>query len=75
MDTLITISERYPITTTRRLGFLLEKFTDTSGLSQLHAACEKRNAASSILDPYGPLTGCQDTSWRIKVNKEVSPDV
>ncbi len=75
MDTLITISENYPITTTRRLGFLLEKFTDTSDLSQLHAACEKRNAALSILDPYGCLTGYQDTRWRIKINKEVSPDV
>jgi len=75
MDALVKVSELYPLTALRRLGFLLEKFTKTPGLYKLKEACEKRNASTSILDPQWSPVGYLDTNWKIKVNREVFPDV
>lgn len=75
IDAVVTISKNYPITAIRRLGFLLENFTETPGLNQLRAECEKRNASISILDPQMHPNGLLDAGWKIKVNREVSPDV
>jgi len=75
MDTLVTISEHYPLAALRRLGFLLEKFTETPGLKKFKEACEKRNASTSILDPQWSPVGYLDKNWKIMVNREVFPDV
>jgi predicted transcriptional regulator of viral defense system len=75
MDAIVTLSLYYPVTAARRLGFLLENFTEISGLHKLKDACAKRNITSSLLDPHAEPIGVVDAGWNIKINREVSPDV
>jgi len=74
-DILAALSAHYPVTTARRLGFLLEKFTDISGLEKLEAAYTKCNTAPSLLDPQAGRKGAFNARWNIIVNREVNPDV
>ncbi|MCL2046446.1 MAG: type IV toxin-antitoxin system AbiEi family antitoxin [Oscillospiraceae bacterium] len=75
MNSLVALTEYYPVTAARRLGFLLEYFTEVTDLDYLKAVCEKQNTSPSILDPQGLPIGILDASWCIKVNREVLPDV
>jgi len=75
MITLVALSAYYPVAAVRRLGFLIENFTEMSELDGLKNACVKRNAAPSSLDPQAGPNGTVDKGWNIKVNREVSPDV
>jgi predicted transcriptional regulator of viral defense system len=75
MGSLLMLSEHYPVTASRRLGFLLEHFTEVAELSRFMTACEKRNASPSILDSQGLPVGTFNERWSIKVNREVTPDV
>jgi len=75
IEALVALSIYYPVTASRRLGFLMENFTEISGLTLLKTACENRNASSSLLDPQAEPGGAIDAEWNIKINREVSPDV
>jgi predicted transcriptional regulator of viral defense system len=75
IDALINISKFYPAAAVRRLGFLLENFTDTSNLDKLAEICIERNTATSVLDPLEKFVGKTDKRWNIKINREVTPDV
>jgi len=75
IEAIIKIAAQYPVTAVRRLGFLLESFTNTSGLDKLAMYCGERKTATSILDPQALPTGSISTRWNIKLNREVSPDV
>ena len=69
------LSDIYPMSAIRRLGFLMENFTDISELEQLRMISENSNTAISLLDPQSDNTGSIDKHWRLKINKEVSPDI
>jgi len=75
IEAIIKIAAHYPTTAVRRLGFLLELFTNTSGLDKLAKYCEERKAATSILDSQAQPSGSICTRWNIKLNREVSPDI
>jgi len=75
IDLLAKLSEIYPVTTARRLGYLMEFFTSAPRLEKLEEHCEGRKTAVSILDPQAPPIGKLNTRWNIKINREVSPDV
>ena len=75
IEALVALSIHYPVTASRRLGFLMENFTGISGLTKLKTACEKRNASLSLLDPQAEPGGAIDAEWNIKINRKVSPDV
>jgi len=75
IEVLVALSVYYPATASRRLGFLMEKFTEISGLAIFKTACEKRNASLSLLDPQAEPGGAIDAEWNIKINRKVSPDV
>jgi len=75
MGILVELSMYYPVTAARRLGFLIESYTDIPELEELKAACTKRNTASSLLDPQSGPNGTLNAEWNIKVNREVMPDV
>ena len=75
IDVLTALSTHYPVTASRRLGFLIENFTETSGLTTLKMACDKRNASTSLLDPLAESSGYIDEGWNIRINREVAPDV
>ena len=75
IEALVALSMYYPVTASRRLGFLMENFTEISRLTILKTACEKRNASLSLLDPQAEPCGAIDAEWNIKINREVSPDL
>jgi len=75
IEAIIQIAAQYPVTAVRRLGFLLELFTNISGLDKLAKYCETRKIATSILDPQAPPSGNINARWSIKLNREVLPDV
>jgi len=72
---VIKIADNYPVTAVRRLGFLMETFTNILDLSKLEKYCDRRKTVISILDPQVQSTGFINTKWNIKINREVSPDV
>jgi predicted transcriptional regulator of viral defense system len=75
VEALVELSANYPVTAVRRLGFLMESYTDVTGLEYLKAACIRRNNSLSLLDPQGGHGGKVNTEWRIRINREVFPDV
>jgi predicted transcriptional regulator of viral defense system len=75
MGILVELSMHYPVTAARRLGFLIESYTNISELEKLKAVCTKRNTAPSLLDPQSKPNGAMNAEWNIKVNREVTPDV
>jgi predicted transcriptional regulator of viral defense system len=75
IDVLTALSTYYPVTASRRLGFLMENFAEISGLTTLKMACKKRNASISLLDPLAEPSGHIDEGWNLRVNREVAPDV
>jgi len=75
MDVLVALSELYPVTAGRRLGFLMANYTESRGLDKLELACAKRDMALSLLSPQAGYNGAVDARWNIRINQEVSPDV
>ena len=75
MASLAALSWQYPATASRRLGHLMQNYTEVKGLDTLKAACARRNTALSLLDPQAGFNGPVDQDWYIRINREVSPDV
>jgi len=73
--TLAVLSEQYPLSAIRRLGYLLENFTDVPDLECLKLICAEQKTSVSLLDPQSPNTGVIDRSWHLKINREVNPDI
>lgn len=75
IEAIIGLAGHYPVTAVRRLGFLLESFTDTPGIYKLAKICIGQKVTASILDPQAQPAGKLNATWNIKINREVSPDV
>ena len=75
IDVINTLSKHYPVSAVRRLGFLMERFTDVQGLEQLKSNSDMRNTTASLLDPQSVNIGIVDKRWSLKINREVSPDL
>jgi len=75
INAICALSEHYPASAVRRLGFITERFTDISELELLKAISNRRNSGISLLDPQSDNTGSVDKTWRLKINREASPDV
>lgn len=75
LEALAALSAHYPVAAVRRLGYLIENFSETTGLNILRTASAMRNVSVSLLDPQAKSRGNVDTGWNIKINREVSPDV
>ena len=69
------LSRHFPSSAIRRLGFLIENFTGVSEIEQLREISDNRNAAISLLDPQSRNLGTIDKRWKLKINREVIPDV
>ena len=72
---LTALAEYYPASAIRRLGFILERFTDCEDIERLRFISDNRKASDSFLDPQSKNTGAVDANWRLKINREVDPDV
>jgi predicted transcriptional regulator of viral defense system len=75
IDALLALSTHYPTSAIRRLGFLMERFTDIIVLDQLKSISDKRKTPMSMLDPQSANIGWVDKYWKLKINREVYPDV
>ena len=72
---LAALSAHYPSSAIRRLGFLLEQFTDIPAPERLKLISDNRETSISLLDPQSPSVGRVNTRWQLKINQEVFPDV
>ena len=75
ISSIIGLSQYYPASALRRLGWLLENFTDTGDINLLKEAASNREAAASLLDPLSGRNGILDAGWSLKLNSIVEPDV
>jgi predicted transcriptional regulator of viral defense system len=72
---LAIISKYYPTSTIRRLGYLIEHFVGTNLSDELIKISDDRQTSNSILDPHSTNIGIVNNRWKLKVNREVEPDV
>jgi len=72
---LTALSDVYPITAVRRLGYILERFLNMKGLGKLKKASDERNTTTTLLDPSIAKAGRLNTRWNLRVNKKLSPDI
>ena len=75
IEVISALSLHYPASAVRRLGFLMESFTDIPELERLKTLSDSRGPSVSLLDPQSENTGSINNAWRLKINREVSPDI
>jgi len=68
-------SALFPISALRRLGWILENFTDTSGLDQLVRINQESKVRQSKLSTYKPYSDRIDIKWSLDINERIEPDV
>lgn len=57
MGALADLSERFPVSAGRRIGWILDALTERDDLARLHDALSKRAVSVSLLDSSGPAVG------------------
>lgn len=72
---LSRVAARRGRATTRRTGWFVERFGEVDDLEALRQAARLDVGEPSLLDPSGPARGKTDLVWRLRVNKDVEPDV
>jgi predicted transcriptional regulator of viral defense system len=75
LEAISVLSAHYPASALRRLGYIIEHFTNVPGVARLREANEQRGAAVSLLDPLSANIGSIDKNWLLKINREVELDV
>ena len=75
VSSIAYLSRFYPASASRRLGWLLENFTDIKDVDLLKKEISTRDAAASVLDPLSDKIGIIDYSWNLKINRVLDPDV
>jgi predicted transcriptional regulator of viral defense system len=76
MAELVEASSNFPISTVRRLGWLLETFgEDIPDLGTLRSVAFAGPSTPARLDPIRDLSGPRDDRWRVRINREVEPDL
>ncbi|MGH9008580.1 MAG: type IV toxin-antitoxin system AbiEi family antitoxin domain-containing protein [Acidimicrobiia bacterium] len=71
---LAELVARFPLAASRRVGWIVEHFTDVR-LDHLADAILADGDRPSKLDQHGPRRGKVDPRWRVRVNTVVEPDV
>jgi predicted transcriptional regulator of viral defense system len=65
---------RFPVAAGRRVGWIVERFTDMR-LDALAQAVSVATSEPSNLDPHGGRRGGVDARWGVRVNAVVEPDL
>jgi predicted transcriptional regulator of viral defense system len=68
------VQDYFSISVFRRLGWILETFTNVNELDALLKIATS-NETPSYLDPFSSRIGSIDNNWRIKLNRKVEVDV
>ena len=68
-------SALFHISALRRLGWILENFTNTHGLDQLVNISRASGVKQSKLSTYKPYSDRIDKKWSLDINERIEPDV
>lgn len=71
---LVRLSEHFPVSAGRRVGWILDEFTERDDLTSLRDAVGRRAVSTSMLDPSGPTVGGIDDRWGVRVNRDVQEE-
>ncbi len=71
---IVALAGRYPVATIRRLGWLLERFSERTDLEALRAVALAGPPTPARLDPTADLVGPIDPGWNVRVNRDVEAD-
>lgn len=74
MHELASLVEIFPVAAARRIGWMLDRFTDHENLAPLHATISQSSVAPSRLEAAGDPVRPIDECWMLHVNREVEPD-
>ena len=72
---IIKLSKFYPVSATRRLGYIFENFTKINTSEIFIVSKESSITSYSLLDPQSENFGSIDNKWKLKINKKVEPDI
>lgn len=67
------LSQWFPATAVRRIGWVLERFDGRTDLDALQPFA-RRAVGPSRMDPSGPASGLVDQRWALYLNRTVDPD-
>ncbi|MGO2519672.1 MAG: type IV toxin-antitoxin system AbiEi family antitoxin, partial [Microbacterium sp.] len=73
-DDIARAAYRYPVTTARRLGWILENLAGTRPLDALHTVGNRGSQNPSRLNPSRSLTGVIDKRWNLSINDEIEDE-
>lgn len=73
-EALSQLVDRFPVAAARRVGWIVEHFTELR-LDALAQAVSTASDEPSNLDQHGPRRGRVDPRWRVRVNTVVEPDL
>lgn len=71
---LLTCAPLFPDAAIRRVGWLLDVFSDGAPVD-IAGYCSALTSAPSFLSPERNQAGKRDTKWNIVINEEVDPDL
>jgi len=72
---IMEIAPLYSAAAVRRLGYLLDTYTETAELDDLARLVATQPDDPSLLDYSRPRAGKIDSSWMLDINTEIEPDV
>ena len=75
IDEVAACSSLFPISALRRLGWILESFTETSELDILVKLSKESTVKVSKLSSYKAYSDHIDNRWSIDLNERIEPDV
>jgi predicted transcriptional regulator of viral defense system len=78
VDAVVESAERFPLSSVRRLGWLLDRVRADVDTNRLHAwLVDSARASRPVvrLDPTGPRRGRSDERWGLVENADVEPDL
>lgn len=71
---LIGLSTTFPAAATRRVGWILSRFTDRDDLAPLRDVAPGLAVSPSHLDPHSTVRGSMDDDWMLMINRDMEPD-
>ncbi len=75
VDEVCRNAHAFPAAAARRLGWLMESFTDCGKQDRLALHCAERSSSLSVLSPQSQRGGFISKRWHLEINREVAPDV
>lgn len=75
LDAVLAVAGLFSVAGLRRLGWLLEEFSQRTDLDALRATALVGPPTAARLDPGRPLVGPLDERWNVRVNQDVEPDL